>query len=30
MSWRMMGLAKESGGLGFCDLEMFNVALLTK
>jgi hypothetical protein len=30
MSWRKMSLAKDEGGLGFCDLEVFHKALLDK
>jgi hypothetical protein len=30
MSWKKMGRSKESGGLGYQDLESFNMALLAK
>ena len=30
MSWRRMGREKESGRLGFHDLELYNLALLAK
>jgi hypothetical protein len=30
MKWAKMGAAKSQGGLGFCDLESFNNALLAK
>lgn len=30
MSWEKIGRAKERGGLGYLDLECFNMALLTK
>jgi hypothetical protein len=30
LRWSKMGLAKQKGGLGYRDLELFNKALLTK
>lgn len=30
LSWENMCSSKENGGLGFCDLKAFNLALLTK
>lgn len=30
MSWERMGRSKDSGGLGYWDLECFNMALLAK
>jgi hypothetical protein len=30
ISWERMGTTKEQGGLGFCDLVMFNKAFLAK
>jgi hypothetical protein len=30
MNWSKMGRGKENGGLGFHDLESFNLALLAK
>jgi hypothetical protein len=30
MSWERMGKPNDKGGLGYCNLESFNMALLAK